>query len=299
MRRSLPLFAAVTLLAVVAGGCASRTPTPGEPWTRPADGMVMVFVPEGALVIGSGDTEVDAALGMCNTYYAACQREWFEVEQPPHPVGLSEFWLDRTEVTNGQYRRCVEAGACARPAAVSSDTRDVYYGDSAYDAHPVVNVNWAQANAYCAWAGARLPTEAEWEYAARGPDGNRFPWGNRYDGTRLNSCDVNCKYAWADKTVDDGYGDTAPVGSYPGGASWCGALDLAGNVWEWMDDRFGKYEARWQVNPRGPSRGAERVVRGDSADGTRAVSRSAARHGMAPSRAYPYTGFRCARSISP
>ena len=277
----------------------------GDTWIRSPDGMVTVYVPEGEFQMGSSDAEVDVALEMCDTYYSDCERAWFEVEQPEHTVALGSFWIDQTEVTNIQYQRCVEAGACDPPRETGSDTRSTYYGDSAYDDYPVVHVNWHQADGYCAWAGGRLPTEAEWEYAARGPEpalsaagggvvgGRRFPWGDEYDGTKLNSCDVNCGYGWAEEAFDDGYADTAPVGSYPSGASWCGALDLAGNVWEWVADRFGEYPSERQVNPTGPSSGTPYALRGDSADGTRSVSRSAARHGMAPNRTYQYTGFRC------
>jgi serine/threonine-protein kinase len=155
-------------------------------------------------------------------------------------------------------------------------------------------VTWSQADAYCQWADGRLPTEAQWEYAARGPEGRRYPWGEEYDGPQLNSCDANCRYDWAEETVDDGYGDTAPVGSYPGGASWCGVLDMAGNAWEWMADWFGDYPSGQQTNPTGPPTGAGRTLRGDAADGTPAVSRAAARHGMTPERTYMYIGFRCA-----
>jgi formylglycine-generating enzyme required for sulfatase activity len=265
----------------------------GDTRTRPADGMIMVYAPPGEFDMGSDDAEVDAALEMCNTYYSSCERSWFEVEQPVHAVALDGFWIDRTEVTNAQFGRCVEAGVCTSPSNRGSDTRDTYYGDSAYDDYPAIYVSWHQADAYCTWAGARLPTEAEWEYAARGPEGLRYPWGDEFDGTLLNDCDVNCGYEWAEEMFDDGYGDTAPVGSYPGGASWCGALDLAGNVWEWMADRYGEYSAGRQVNPTGPASGNRYVLRGDAADGTRAVARGAARHGQSPNHLYKYTGFRC------
>jgi formylglycine-generating enzyme required for sulfatase activity len=301
MKRFMPSLLAVLTLVITTSGCESdAAPALGDTRTRPTDGMVMIYVPAGEFVMGSNDREVDAALEMCNTYYEGdCQREWFEVEQPMHTVALDAFWIDRTEVTNAQYQQCVETGACKPPASSSSDTRATYYGDATYNDYPVVNVNWEQANTYCEWVGGRLPTEAEWEYAARGPEGRRYPWGDEYDGTRLDSCDVNCGYAWAEEQFDDGYGDTAPVGSYPEGASWCGALDLAGNAWEWVADWFGEYIAEPQANPSGPSSGTGRAVRGDAADGTRAVSRSAARHGMSAHRTYAYAGLRCARSSAP
>jgi formylglycine-generating enzyme required for sulfatase activity len=301
--RRLVSTATLILLTLAAGcGRAASTDTVvpstgqsvlGDTTTRPADGMVMVYVPGGESRLGSDDTEVDLALELCNKYYSTCEREWFEGEQPAHTVVLDSFWMDRTEVTNAEYRRCVEAGGCTTPSSSGSDTRSSYYTDAAYDDYPVVYVSWSQASAYCTWAGARLPTEAEWEYAARGPDGLRYPWGDDYDGARLNSCDVNCNYAWADNAYEDGYADTAPVGSYADGASWCGALDLAGNVWEWTADYFGEYSSERQVNPTGPASGSHRVLRGDAADGTRSVSRNAARHGGLPSRTYEYTGFRC------
>jgi formylglycine-generating enzyme required for sulfatase activity len=275
-------------------------PILGDTRTRPADGMTMVYVPAGEFQMGSDDAEVDWALEMCNAYYQGpCERAWFENEQPAHSVVLDGFWLDRTEVTNAQYRRCEEAGVCRPPQQSDSDTRESYYGDGAYDDYPVVYVTWSQADAYCRWAGGRLPTEAEWEYAARGPEGHRYPWGDEYDGTRLNSCDVNCAYEWAEESFDDGYGDTAPVGSYPTGASWCGALDLAGNVWEYTADWYGAYAARGQTNPTGPSYGTAHAVRGDAAEGTRAVSRATARHGAESTRTYEYRGFRCASAAAP
>ncbi|MGD9002462.1 MAG: formylglycine-generating enzyme family protein, partial [Anaerolineae bacterium] len=301
---ALPTAAAEAPLATnIPWPAATVVPPPegatlGDTWTRPTDGMTMVYVPAGEFTMGSADAEVDAALEKCNTYYSDCERAWFEVEQPAHTVELDGFWIDRTEVTNEQYHQCEEAGACDPPRETGSDTRSTYYGDSAYGDFPIIYVDWYQADAYCEWAGARLPTEAQWEYAARGPDGRRYPWGEDYNGARLNSCDANCQYEWADEPFDDGYGDTAPVGSYPDGASWCGALDMAGNVWEWTADWFGPYSVERQSNPTGPSFGTGRTVRGDAADGTRSVSRAAARHGMDPGRTYKYTGFRCIVSAS-
>jgi formylglycine-generating enzyme required for sulfatase activity len=273
-------------VAIATPTVVASSPSLGDTLIRPADGMTMVYVPAGEFPMGSDDAEVDIALEMCNTYYGNCEREWFEVEQPVHAVALDDFWIDRTEVTNVQYRQCVEAGAC-------DPLIRTYLYDSDYDDHPAFYVKWPQANAYCEWVGAQLPTEAEWEYAARGPEGQRYPWGDEFVGTQLNICDASCENAWADETFDDGYSDIAPVGSYPGGASWCGALDIAGNVMEWTADWYGEYPSDRQVNPTGPSSGGLKVLRGDAADGTRAVSRSAARHGEQPDRVYKYIGFRC------
>jgi formylglycine-generating enzyme required for sulfatase activity len=244
------------------------TPTPsgpslGDTRTRPADGMVVVYVPAGEFQMGSTEGDDD--------------------EQPVHTVALDGFWIDRTEVTNGQYARCVVAGACEPPAESSSYTRDAYYGASAYDDYPVIYVSWDDAEDYCAWAGGRPPTEAEWEYAARGPQGHTYPWGND---------DPDCDTANFDWCV----GDTTGVGSYPAGASWCGALDLAGNVWEWTADWYGEYPSGRQENPAGPATGSSRVVRGGGWYYYRRIVRAAFRYDVRTDSSDIVIGFRCAGS---
>ncbi len=243
------------------------TPSLGDTWTRPADGMVMVYVPAGEFEMGSTGGDDD--------------------EQPVHTVALDGFWIDRTEVTKAQYEQCVAAGACT-PC----------YGDSAYYDYPAIYVTWYQAETYCGWAGGRLPTEAEWEYAARGPEGRVFPWGDEFDGTRLNFCDANCERDWADETVDDGYAETAPVGSYPAGASWCGAQDMAGNVWEWVADSYASdyYDRSPSRNPTGPSPWEYRVLRGGSWGFDPYYVRGANRDCFVPSNTYGHVGLRCAMS---
>ncbi len=238
------------------------------------DNSVMVYVPAGEFIMGSDKGEVN--------------------EQPVHTVYLDAFYMDKTEVTNAQYQRCVEAGACRTPTC---DWGEPTYGDASKADHPVVCVNWNDAQAYCAWAGKRLPTEAEWEKAARGTDGRTYPWGNTFDGSRLNFCDRNCEFDWKDSDADDGYAQTAPVGSYPQGASPHGALDMAGNVWEWEADWYdaGYYSQSPGRNPPGPDSGQYRVLRGGSWHDGGGFGRGAARNGGNPGDRGNYAGFRCAR----
>jgi formylglycine-generating enzyme required for sulfatase activity len=221
-------------------------------------------------------------------------------EKPQHTVYLDAFWIDRTEVTNAQFRQCVEAGACQAPA--TCDWGEPSYGGQGQADRPVVCVNWNQAQAYCQWAGARLPTEAEWEKAARGTDGQRFPWGDdlELDGTRLNFCDRNCENTGNDAGVNDGYARTAPVGTYPAGASPYGALDMAGNVWEWVADSYGGdyYAGSPQRNPQGPGSGSDKVLRGGAWDRNWSNVRAANRNPYDPKFRGYNVGFRCV-ALSP
>lgn len=273
----------------------------GSSWSRPFDDMVMLYVPGGEFRMGTDDDQMRISLEVCGVTASRmfgpgsrCFASEFADETPAHTVELDSFWIDRTEVTNAQYGRCVEAGACRPPVESGSYSRESYYGDGAFDDYPVVWVGWQQAVDYCAWVGARLPTEAEWEYAARGPEGFLFPWGDTFDGTRLNYCDAHCELGPNDPSIDDGYPDTAPVGSYPSGASWCGALDMAGNVREWVADWFGPYYGR-QANPRGPRSGDMIVSRGGSWLDPPENVRSAKRGRNTTDFAIYKLGIRCAR----
>jgi formylglycine-generating enzyme required for sulfatase activity len=270
----------VTAEVVVEKAVPAGPPTEaslGDTWGRPADGMEMVYVPAGEFEMGA-ETESNYAN-----------------EGPVHTVALSAFWIDRTEVTNAQYRQCVEAGACRPPLNSGSPTRETYYGDSTYDDYPVLQVRWYQAVVYCSWVGARLPTESEWEYAACGVDDRLYPWGDVVDASRANLCDANCQRPHAEPALDDGYGDTAPVGTYPAGVAWNGALDMTGNAWEWVGDWFSYYypEGR-QVDPQGPSQGLYRVIRGGSWDTALGHGRCAFRNWLDPRTPYDSVGFRCA-----
>jgi formylglycine-generating enzyme required for sulfatase activity len=273
------------------------TPSDGldEPRTRGTDGMVMVYVPGGTFQMGSTDADVREALARCRESYRYCNLDFYGQEAPQHTVEVDGYWIDRTEVTHEQYFRCMEAGACQAPSTCEDGERVTK--DASSEDHPVVCVDWQDAQTYCEWAGARLPTEAEWEYAARGPDGNLYPWGNEPGGALQNYCDATCIETWADESVDDGFAKTSPVYRYPEGASWCGALDLAGNVYEWVADWLGPYPSGPRTNPTGPSSGYERVLRGSSWKSFWDRARGATRDSIIPDAHHDVIGFRCARSI--
>lgn len=212
-------------------------------------------------------------------------------ELPEHSVTLSKFFIDKMEVTNIKYQQCVAAGACDAPGSIQSKTLDWYYDNPNYDFHPVVNVSWYDARDYCSWAGKRLPTEAEWEMAARGSTPRSYPWGDT---------PPTCTYA--NYYSDSGFcglspeqGDTMPVGSYPAGESPSGVLDMAGNVKEWVSDWYYPYyyDVSPSVNPTGPSTGIERSVRGGSFDLPADYILTASRHKLNPNSKFNNVGFRC------
>ncbi|MEW5939266.1 MAG: SUMF1/EgtB/PvdO family nonheme iron enzyme [Chloroflexota bacterium] len=219
-------------------------PDAGEEKVSSADGMVQVYIPEGTFKRGGLDAVAETD------------------EMPATDVTLHGFWMDKTEVTNAMYLLCFQNGGCKQlphlgnQSVFKSETRKEYFKNPEFNDYPVVYVGWGDAKAYCEWAGRRLPSEAEWEYAARGglPSLNTFPWGDQ----KPDNSYANFNYY---------LGDTAPVGSFPAGASPFGILDMAGNVAEWVNDFYDPnyYGSGVSLNPTGPlARGNffERVVRG-------------------------------------
>jgi formylglycine-generating enzyme required for sulfatase activity/predicted Ser/Thr protein kinase len=269
----------------------------GSTWISPVDGMVLAFIPAGTFLMGE---DAGQGLSECRWLYEPfapdnCELSWFTPEGPVHRVTLDAFYMDTQEVTNSQYEICVAEGACTPPHDVISFTRSSYYGDPVYADYPVIRVDWGQARTYCSWAGRRLPTEAEWEYAARGGfEGLSYPWGDSFNGELANFCDVNCPEDYGNTSYDDGFVDTAPAGSYP--PNGYGLYDMAGNVAEWIWDWFSEsyYSMSPTENPTGPLAGTERVFRNGSWDGFGYSLRSANRNWGNPLLFMNYTGIRCA-----
>jgi formylglycine-generating enzyme required for sulfatase activity len=231
--------------------------------TSAADGMIQVYVPEGAFTMGdNGNPQTK--------------------EYPEHEVYLDAFWMDKVEVTNSMYEKCVAGGKCLIPVL----RLNPYYGKWAYRNLPVVYVNWYAAEQYCAWAGRRLPTEAEWEKAARGTDARTYPWGDEPPNPRLAN--------FAETLM----GESLPSFRYPLGASPYGALNMAGNVREWVADWFDSkyYNISPKSNPLGPETGKERSLRGGAYDAKMDSITTFHRFRHEPDSAGLSRGFRCAES---
>ena len=246
---------------------ASTTPTP--------DGG-MVQIPAGIFIMGSNSGDSD--------------------EQPVHNVSLTEYYIDKHEVTNTKFARFLSAGNDSyydtKMEIIPSE--DIYIAQLNYENHPVVYIDWYGAKAYCEWEGKRLPTEAEWEMAARGTDGRTYPWGDGIDGTRANFWDSGDPYD----------NETTPAGYYNGfnngtkdSPSPFGAYDMSGNAWEWVSDWYDSsyYSYSLSINPQGPGSGNYRIVRGGSWVFNSNNLRTAYRYSLDPSGKFSYTGFRCVR----
>jgi formylglycine-generating enzyme required for sulfatase activity len=243
-------------------------------------GVPMVYIPAGSFQMGSDDGNAS--------------------EKPMHRVILDAYYIDQYEVTNTRYAQCVDGGVCSAPMVAESFSRESYYGNATYANYPVIWVDWFAAQTYCEWRDARLPTEAEWEKAARGEDGFIYPWGNEFDGSLANFCDTNCEFEMRIIAFNDGYLETAPIGSFPGGVSPYNIFDMAGNVWEWVADWFDDtyYANAPENNPTGSEVGSKRVIRGGSWDNQPEGLRTFLRNEIEPILGSNNIGFRCVRDIS-
>lgn len=268
------------LLKVVVTATTTNTealPTKAEPTATEAelevgstrirlmDGMEQVYVPAGDFIMGSEDG--------------------YDNEKPVRKVYLDSYWIDKFEVTNGHYQACISAGKCTELIVDESHTRSSYYINAKHDDYPVMYVGWYQAKEYCQWAGGDLPTEAQWEKAARGVDGRTFPWGNEAADKSKARYNIN----W-------NVGPVA-VGSKPDGASPYGAEDMAGNAWEWVSDWWAiEYDKTDVTNPQGPATGDAKVLRGGSWLNVYSMIRTAFRVDVLSAEGRDGVGFRCVSS---
>ena len=318
-RVSASILLGVSLAAGVPRAAVADGSRAIDPWSRavlPADralsggvvrlraaGSQMIRVPQSVFLMGSTELEVMEAGAACgplrigltgeNTVNS-CSEVWFATELPRHQVTVSSFWLDRTEVTVAEYERCVALHHC-RPVPFAEGARRFRQPFL-----PISLVTWEDAARLCALRGGRLPTEAEWERAARGLRRSTYPWGSRFHHHVANYGRVG----WDTTDDRDGYAELAPVGSFPAGRTAEGFLDLAGNVSEWVADRFGPYEPGPADNPRGPQGAlaggtSDRVVRGGDFRSAPPVLRAAARQQASATLRAPTVGFRCARPAVP
>lgn len=233
---------------------------PAEARTSPKDYMKMLRVPAGAFTMGTN-------------LIPSWDPSW-----PAHEVWLASFWIDQTEVSNRQYALCVSAGACKPP-----NERNPYYGNWLFAEFPVVYVTWMQANLYCKWADRALPTEAQWEKAARGESGQNYTWGAARPSATLAN-------------FENVLGMPVGVMRYPSGASPYGALNMAGNVREWVADWYDPkyYPSSPLVNPLGPESGASRSLRGGAYDDNESQMIVWQRFAHNPASPGINRGFRCA-----
>jgi len=240
---------------------------PGAGVTRvsPVDGMTSIYIPSGSFLMGTTeDSEFKP-----------------QEEMPQHNVYLDGFWIDKVPVTIAQYKQCVASGKCF---AIVTQSIFPEYNNPDYAEHPMTYVNWDSASIYCAWVGGQIPTEAQWEKAARGTDGRLYPWGNEPpDASLLNFNNI--------------FRSTTIVGSFMKGASPYGVLDMAGNVREWVLDWYGDtyYKDSPLVNPGGPDGGIKKVLKGGAWDDPWIYVRSASRLTHVPDSPGNNRGFRCVR----
>ena len=256
-------------------------PLPIQTITTPKDGAVMVYVPAGEFLMGTSDADIE----YYKEIFPLRRIARFDNERPQRTVFLDAFYIDKFEVTNQQYKQFLSE---------TGYTPKHYLDYEPYNTpnFPAAVLEWEDAVAYADWVGKRLPTEAEWEKAARGTDGRIWPWGDEWDGTKLSGNDGT--------GLKDGYKETAPIGQFPQGASPYGAHDMAGNLWEWVSDWYDPNYYRTtppNINPKGPETGDGHVLKGggwaENLDFTRCANRQGGNPGSL------LRGFRCAMDAPP
>lgn len=242
----------------------------------------MSLIPEGEFSMGD---MIDDAMAECKTHLNDCQQNWFENSSPSHIIHLDSYYIDTYEVTNSHYKACVDAGICTPPKSNSSYTRSNYYGNPQYNDYPVIYVDLGMAKNYCRWRGGYLPSEAQWEKAARGTDGRTYPWGENLDCNSANY--LGC------------VGDTMSVGRYTNNISPYGLYDMAGNVSEWVADWFSEnyYQESPSSNPLGPNNGHSGIIRGGSWFGIELYTDTSIRVALDATYSDNFIGFRCASDI--
>ena len=244
------------------------------------DNKRMLIVPAGYFLMGTSDSDM---IEMEDQF--GWKREWFADEMPQRRIYLDAYFIDETPVTNADYKQFIDAHP--RWSVPDSWTERLRNYNAGTEMHPVTCVSWDDANAYAQWAGKRLPTEAEWEKAARGIDGRWFPWGNRLDITRFNSSRSNLR-------------GTTPVNKYASlGASPFGVIDMVGNVSEWCEDWYDQdyYQTSPERNPLAAASSDWRVLRGGAWDAASDVARCASRDYIVPDIGYATVGFRCVMAV--
>jgi formylglycine-generating enzyme required for sulfatase activity len=226
-----------------------------------------IYIKSGEFTMGSSDLDLEHA----------------DDELPQHRVFLDAYWISKTEITNGMYKNCVDAGVCKYSV---SHITNPHFLDPAYTNHPVVYINWKGAQEFCNWIGGRLPTEAEWEKAARGPDGKQYPWDTELDGLIFTNS-------------NNLVGDTTPVNALPSSVSYYGVLDMNGNVREWVYDWYDLdyYKHSPYNNPQGPEKTGLKVLKGASYLDSIRYTRAANRLAHKPNSPGATRGFRCAKSV--